>query len=658
MLRLKIFFCCLIFSQIIFGQNNSASVFTSPKGNYLFLKSANKNLSFDSHKEYAIYRSIKGENKFSITGSFSPVKNFAEFQNIVGEPLAVEFKNYIKAKTNEGVIKFFKEQHPLKAYGLFLLNIDFLRAIGIAYLDELPTTKALQYEYKITDASGSVLMQQAPLPFNKSSLPKGLVKKIHTTDSLVSIRWEFPNFKSAIPLLAKIYRQDDGKGNYFAYPQKVSVTKNDEGQAYVMLEEKMTPEHLVNYYIVPVDMLGNVGLPSDTATAITIDYKKLSGIQNITIKDTLDGLLANWKPLPAKPYYTGIQILRSRDARKDFIVLDSLAANATSYLDKKVLPNITYFYMFRPLVYKLSGWSEVIATSVHGSKGSSHNQPLPPNNLTVSNEGANIRLTWDPNMELDLFAYYVLRGTSSKNMEIVSPAIMDTTWLDSTANLSSRTNYVYSVLAMNNNQLKSEISNTAGIKPIRKQFVEAPAGISLHVEGKKIILTWTDTRRNDAAIVGYILYRKKISDKEFAPIKDSLITGTFYEDAEAEPNTSYQYTVTSVDFSGNQSNQSPYASAIVNERIQPPSKIYVRMLISGIEISWPRNIYPDILSYTVYRKLPDEKNYLKIGTAKSNDGSFIDKNFIPNKLNVYAITIITKNGESGKSVEKSIFGNK
>jgi hypothetical protein len=446
------------------------------------------------------------------------------------------------------------------------------------------------------------------------------------------------------------------EGKFFEYPNKIALNSADSKMT-AFYEEPMTPEHLASYYIVPVDMFGNEGNPSDTANAITVDFKKIPGVQNITIKDTLEGLLCQWKQLPLKPYYTGIQILRSRNAIKDFIVLDSVSAIAVSYLDKQVLPNITYFYKFRPVVYKLAGWDEITATSFHGTKGSTHNPPLPPKNVVAFKEGGNVRLKWDYNQELDLFGYYVKRGTSASNMVIVSPAVMDNTWLDSTFNLSGRINYVYSVIAMNNNQLKSEESATAGIKPDRGAYVEAPSGINIRAEGKKLSLTWPDVSRNDVAIAGYILYKKKTTDKEFLPVVNKLIDRPYYEDENIEANINYTYCVTAVDRFGYESQKSPLATFTLTMRILPPSDLYVRKLSVGVEISWPKNDNGDIVLFNIYRRTVNENDFVKLGSAKPN-GIFIDKKFIPGKLNIYTLSISTANGESDKSVEKTIFVSK
>lgn len=665
MLRSIAFFLCVIallpVTSLCLAQNAPGKppadfVFASPAGNYIMLSADGKSLSPQNQRGYSVERADKNGTQFSKLGVFAPVQTYGEFQRLVGDDVAAGFRAYIKAKTDADVVKFFNGTHAGKDYGFYILDINFLRAIGIVYLDPVSGDKALQFQYRLVGPGSVTVRQQSPVAFNQSTLPRGQVRKILTTDSLVSLRWEYAPFTSSMPLLARVYRQDNGEGKFIAVPTRTTINTSTKNPT-VVYEEEASPEHLINYYVVAVDILGNEGVPSDTATAITVDFKKVAGVQDIVIRDTLQGLYSTWKPLPAKPYYTGIQILRSRDARNSFIVLDTVAANATSYLDQQVVPNVTYFYKFRPMAYKLSGASEIIATTVHGTRGSSNNPPLAPKNLNASKEGSNIRLTWDPNMELDVFAYYVMRGTSAKNLEIVSPAVMDTTWLDTSATLSGRTNYIYSVLCMNNNQLKSDGSVAAGTSPARGEFIAAPSGITIRPTGKKALLTWQDVARNDAAVAGYILYKKKTADKEFIST-GGLITKPYYEDSDIEANTAYVYSVSAVDRFGYESERSPDADFSFKTRITPPAMIFVRKLSTGVEITWPHNPDPAITGYTIYRKSETSAVMVKLGTVRAGELLFLDKKAVPGQLNVYTVTAITAAGESGKSVEKAVYFGK
>lgn len=631
-------------------------VYSGSAGNYILLDLDDKQLPGSDKARLVIERSRTGQNNFSKVGDFSPAKTYADFEKILGKSLALEIRNFLQVKSDQEVITQLNQKDALAKFGFYILNVDLLRAAGLIFLDVLPSQNVNQFDYRIV-SDGRVIRQQTARAFQKSDLPKGKTSKILTTDSLIRVGWEFGRSGLKLPLLARVFYQEGAQGRFSPYPG-LTVVNTDDGVLTAIFEERVRPEIMRRYFIVPVDIFGNEGMPSDTISAISVDFKKIAGIEGLEITDTALGLYCHWKPLAQKPYYTGIQILRSRDPMKDFIVLDSVPVSANSYLDKQVLPNVTYYYKFRPLVYKISGWGEVIATTASGTKTASKNKPLPPKNLLASVAGDNVELRWSANAEIDIFAYYVLRGTTEKNMEIISPAVKENEWTDTSRHLSGKINYVYSVIAVNNNQLKSDPSAPVGIRPERGYFIEPPSGISANATGAKVILQWPDMKKKEVSIAGYILYRKKVADKAFVALTNELITSPRFVDTTISPNTNYIYVVTSVDYSGYESSPSPEVTFLLKDMPKPPPSVYVRKTPDGVEVSWPMTDRTDIVSYNIYRRLPEEKNHVKLGSVKPNQVMFIDKKFAAGKVNVYSVTITTAGGESDKSIEKTLFVKK
>lgn len=640
-------FVVLLADSVIAQVNESVLIKNGPKGNYILVA---------NHPGAIIERSKAGSDNFKKIGTMSVASSWQAFQEIAGTEVATAYKQFSRSGSNEEVIRKLHSGNA-KDFGFFVLNIQFLRATGAAFLDEVNGQNAFDYKYRIRAVSGNILFEGVPQRFNKINFPKPVVDRIQTTDSIVKIRWKLNGGKRSLPLFAKIYRQADGSGPFVPYPKLLTVTL-EENNSYVYFQEKSLPERMSNYYIIPVDMFGNEGFLSDTASAVTIDFKKVGGLNNIRITDSSGGLFCRWEPLADKPYYTGIQVLRSRNAMKDFIVLDTLAANATGYFDKRVLPNTTYFYKFRVLVYKLSGWQEIIASTVHGTTKSSGIAPLPPNNFDAVNFGENVKLTWSRNSEPDVFACYVYRGTSADNMEIISPAVFDTVWIDSTKSLSGRTSYVYAVAAMNNSQLMSGLSNKAGTKPMRSAFVEAPPGISVIRDGSKAILRWPDAKISNPQIAGYMVFRKT-ENENFVQLNNSLVQSNYFEDQLPDIQKNYTYTVSTVDDFGNISDPSPVATITPpGKKILPPSLLYTRRLSTGVEISWPEK--SSIITtgiYTIYRKTKGG-NFIKIGSVGMGQDVFLDKKPVFNQLNIYSVTLSQNNSESEKSIEKSLFVEK
>lgn len=650
-----------VFIVTVYAQSNAnrAQVFTSPNGNYILLTQNNFTQGQSGDEGFVVLRRKKNVPTFEKIGNIKPTNNTSEMQKIVGEKVVEDFKKFINAKSDKEVINFLQKNKDLSKLGAFILNAQFLEVAGLAYVDKIPPSDQLLYEYKVTDAAGKSLLEQSPHPFNAKDLPNVFVRKIQNTDSSVNLQWTGNKTKYELPVFAKVYKQQDGTGRYLPLSKTIAFVSKEDGSTFVQHYESVLPERLFNYYVVPVDFVGNEGKPSDTAMVITIDPIKLQGVKKLAIHDSMGGLLITWQALPTKPYYTGIEIMRSRNLKEGYIVLDTIPANATTYLDKQVLPSVTYYYQFRTLLYNLSSVEQFSPATVFGGIQSSLYPLLPPKNLEAMNEGPNIRLRWDVSSDLDLHAYYVMRGTSSKNMVIISDAIKDTTWLDSAQVLSGRTHYVYSVISMSTTQKRSAPSETVAIRPERAGFLPAPSDVAVIIAAQQVVLRWSDLRQNDAVIEGYMLYRRKKGEKDFIPITNEIFKGNYFEDNTLQHGVAYEYTITCVDIYGYQSKPSAYVKAFLPEvKIFPPSQIYVRRVSKGVEVSWPNNNNTNIVAYKIYKKSADGKKYNLVGTVKNKGGYYLDKTPSIGKINAYKVSIVTSSYETTMSIEKALFVSK
>lgn len=650
-----------VFVGAMHAQSGSQApqVFTSPQGNYILVTETNLKQAPAKADGFEVLRRKKKAPAFEKIGSIRPIKSMSEMHSKIGEGATEDFKKFINAKSDREVITFLHTNNDISKLGVFILDASFCEAAGMAYLDKLSPEDQLMYEYRVTDVNGTVIFEQSPHPFSLPDMPELTVKRIQNTDSSVHLQWTGNKVKYHLPLFVKVYKQQDGSGKFNLLKNRLAISTEKSGSFLVQHHEQLLPERLCNYYVVPVDFVGNEGNPSDTAMVISIDPNKMQGIKNLTTHDSLGGLFITWQGLPAKPYYTGIEIMRSRSLKEGYIVLDTIPATATNYLDKQVLPGVTYYYQFRTLLYNLSSVEQFSPATVFGGIQSSPHSLLPPKNLQARNEGAHIRLSWDVSHDLDLHAYYVMRGTSTRNMVIVSDAIKDTTWLDSATVLSGRTHYVYSVISMSAAQKRSAPSESVAIRPERAGFLPVPSDVAVIVTADQAVLRWSDLRQNDAAIEGYMLYRRKKGEKDFTPVTSALFKGNYYEDTTLKQGVSYEYTVTSVDMYGYQSKPSTYVKAVLPEvKIFPPSQIYVRRVSKGVEVSWPSNNNTNIVAYKVYKRSADGKKYNLLATVKNKGVSYLDKTPAFGKLNAYKVSIVTPNYETSLSVEKALFVNK
>lgn len=298
--------------------------------------------------------------------------------------------------------------------------------------------------------------------------------------------------------------------------------------------------------------------------------------------------------------------------------------------------------------------------------------PSPPAGLTAVQENEGIRLNWDSVEEPNLYAYYVYRGTSRyDSLAVVSPAIQDTTtFFDNAEQLHGRTNYVYAVKAVSNNELESDLSNTVTIRPDRIVRPPAPVGIEGYAEQSRVRLFWSDQTERDQAVEGYHLYRSE-SPMEITPdsaaasiqaeqagferVNDSLITTTSFDDINVESGQTYYYSLSSVDvfdvesLMSNTARFTPSAPAL-----RPPSQVSVRTVSNGVELRWNETLQDGASGYRVYRRSRGENSSTPIGMNNLTETIFLDQNVSEGELYWYSISVVGDGTESNTSSEQSV----
>lgn len=186
--------------------------------------------------------------------------------------------------------------------------------------------------------------------------------------------------------------------------------------------------------------------------------------------------------------------------------------------------------------------------------------PAVPTSLSaVAESYSSIVLDWADNSESDFAKYTVYRsatetGVYTKLADSTSSIFTDT-------GLTETTEYFYKITASDRSGNQSErttfVSATTKVKPIDITPPAAPTGVTASEESSSIInIDWADNSELDLA--SYRVYRGLESSAL------SLVTTTTisaFNDSGLEKDTTYFYTITAVDTSGNESDDSIIVSA-------------------------------------------------------------------------------------------------
>jgi hypothetical protein len=376
-----------------------------------------------------------------------------------------------------------------------------------------------------------------------------------------------------------------------------------------------------------------------------------------------------WDSLPAKAWYSGIEVLKSRFATADYMVIDTLPVSAVQYRDRKTIGGNVYYYQLRPLLFDLPQKGRITPALVNvRTKLLRHKIPAPQGLQAGLTPKADIRLHWLPNADLDIFAYYILRGSSAANMQVISPPIRDTVFIDSTKGLNTGTTYLYAVAAVDMEMRWSDTSAPIGLQSPRGNLVTAPAGIQARVSVLGVRLNWNDVAVTDASVTGYLLYRRKKGDPWFVQLTPRPVAATYYTDSSELTAGTYEYGCTSVDAWNHLSILSPISTVQYSGNnnglgaLYPPADFLLRNRAEGIEITLPATVQPTGSKYNVnaktrynlYRRLVTEKTFRKIGEIVPGMLSYTDRQVVKDQLYAYTLSLQKEQEESSRSGEKSI----
>ncbi|MFC5408595.1 fibronectin type III domain-containing protein [Larkinella bovis] len=679
----------------------------SPKGNYLFVQPVAPETSDFIQQLNTAYYQIKRlalvkktslryleqlENgkppedlKLAEVGQLRRPKTMADVRKVVPEEFIGYLKKATEQSTDEQFLSFLNTHSNPADYGVLGSEVALQLVLGNVYLDT-DVKPGMMYLYQVIRVDKSNKKTFWAQGITVAGAENETLGQLNTQlsgvagdDSLVTVKWHIPinplNSTPKFPILYQVDPQDQAsRRNVSFYPTeprtiRASVwlfndnswkkestlipTMNDAGDTLTFYWSKpCVPEEVVRVFLLPQDLVENPGTPSDTATAVAIGNNKIKLIYGAKAQDTTDAIRVSWAQLPAKPYYTGIEIARDNGADSTFSVIAQLTPSDSSFYDYYIRPGVSYTYRVRPLFIPLQGLVQSIAAEAIGT-GTKFSRPLPVSDLQVQHEGRNIRLNWTGTDSPSVFSYYVYRGTSKDNLSRVSGTLRKTTtFLDSSDVLSGRSEYFYSILTMNLTQDTSELAPPVAIRPLRSIETTYPKTVEAALINKEVWLSWNDVRTEDNILTGFIIQRKSEPNGMFRPLSQTVLDQPSFTDTTLREGQTVWYRVAAVTAFGDTTAFSNDAElSLPRPDPDPVFTFYVRNISQGIEVSWPRINDGKREKYGIYRREATSDTFTKIGEASSQETQFLDPQVESGTKYVYSVTSIEAANRESKRVK-------
>ena len=595
------------------------------------------------------------------------------FERVAGETVLAEIRRAKNLLDDNAAWEYVRNHGDLAEYGMLAFNLRFLRALGAAFLDEEVKHRqaGTKLSYRLLVVRGGATEKDGPKGILVAGMPPSFpaprLSGSNVLDSSFQALWVI---RPAVegPMWADVYMQRGGRGLFEKLNARI-VAGRDGDSVLFGVNVNAEPENLYRLFIRPLDFVGNPAATSDTLTLLSVNPNRFPVLESISCIDTTNGILLRWRALQPKPWYTAIEISRSKEPEKNYSRIATIPATSSEYLDPSVLPDKVYYY--RLSIVTATGAVTKLAGSISSAHRNTSTAPLAPNGLSAEAEGKGVRLRWLPVVTNDLFAYFVYRGASlSDSMQQISPALKETSFLDTATTLSGRLSYVYTVRAVNSDQTMSEPSIAAFAKPLRPSPPSAVLGLAAFHSGARVQLSWPDMTRTDGGIAEYRVYRRK-ADPKAPSYSEHHATAEGKRSAKElgfellattrEPhyddNTPLTadalYTVSCVDITGAEGPVSnPAKASAPRATIAPPSFLGARAIPSGIELLWHRVPDASVSGYALYRRLPNQDTPARISTASKSASSFVDASAKAGVLYFYSVAAITPAGETPRSREK------
>jgi fibronectin type 3 domain-containing protein len=215
--------------------------------------------------------------------------------------------------------------------------------------------------------------------------------------------------------------------------------------------------------------------------------------------------------------------------------------------------------------------------------------------------------------------------------------------------------YVYEVISVNHRGDPSSPSNPVTV--YWDHPPPAPGMVTTERGDKRVELTWNPVE----GATGYNVYRRMEEEKEFplSPLNREPLNAAQYTDLNVQNDIKYIYSVRSVkrvvktEVEGKGSPGLP-ATPI---KLTPPSApvgLTAIPLKEGMELSWRKNVEPDLLGYHVYRRKSGEEEFKRLNENPVIKENYLDTDVVLEQEYEYAVTAVdnsSRRNESPRSEE-------
>ena len=357
---------------------------------------------------------------------------------------------------------------------------------------------------------------------------------------------------------------------------------------------------------------------------------------------------------------SGFVVLRSEGGTTSFVVLDTLGAEVRSYADQGLKALTTYAYTVIAFddAGNESGQASPVSTQTQGVEV--------PSGLNARGGIGLVVLSWTGVFVEGLQGYDLYRSTRSDQgytrltgVEGTPFTTGQTTYIDS--NLTGGDRFFYRVVAVTASA-QSEQSEFVSAEVLTDEVPPAAPENLLAVPDESdfttVTLIWsaptTDSDGGELSdLSSYIVLRSKDSASAVVPIDTVDAPVTQFVDSGLDEATTYFYSISAVDETGNTSTLSISAFATTGG-ISRPTSVRAASGIKQIVVTWSASSDSELQGYNVYRSTRSDQDYSRLTGVENTpfttgQTTYVDSGLTGGATFFYRVSAVATDGESDQS---------
>ncbi len=526
---------------------------------------------------------------------------------------------------------------------------QYLEAFGLGYLDTA-VVQGRRYDYRIRPLNaGGDGRSRSPVtvtvPGAKPAVQAHSLRH-EATGSLVRLTYHLNRFSPDLAgarVLRATYGQTDfadcGASWGFVRGRKDSVL-------LVVTDDNVRRKMLYQYVVVPIDILGNEGQPSDTLTLANLrDLDALPTILDVAARsvEASRAIRLSWR-LSSTNDLRSVEIWRATRYDGPYVRYGSAAPTDTVFLDTSVEPIEGYYYQLRP-----NGTYDQLPASVRvaGMLKASRPALVAPSHLRVSVVGDTLRFTWQ-RADFDTRGYYLYSATDpnaplQRYSGLIDARDSVVRFAVARRDLPLGTGHRWAVAALNTSYNTSPLSNEVYSGMRLPDRVPTPLNPVVLPQEKGVLVVWDNLKAIDAYVAGYAVYRQEGSEpaRELYRQQPDDLARNAWADTTVRVGQAYTYRVKALRIDGQ---ESAFSTTATYFRPQPPvlplRGVTVRPTSEGVRLAWDDPLDQTLDKVVVYRYTAKTERPRLIGTLPGRQTQYIDRDATPGIAYFYTLVAV------------------